>query len=206
MRLWRSQNVYTQNKMKQLIVPRTRLRGQRDLNSALHAVFGPAMLRRMHGADTKVGDFADGKRAFRFVVGVDSVPPPIRRFFCGSQLRVTTRQTLDQTDPAKWTVTNKLKLHFVGSELFKLRPTFWLEQDPQTNDVYLGGVVRHDAVLPPPLDGIAENFMMLNTRKELVHFATCLRDAGVLSPVTLHQYVTKTCADATTSIGSHPVD
>lgn len=191
--------------MKQLIVPRTRLRGQRDMASALHAVFGPAMLRRVHGAGTKAGDFVDGKRAFQFVVNVDSVPPPIRRFFCGSELRVTTRQTVDQTDPAKWTVINRLKLHFVGSEFFKLRPTFWLERDPDTGDVYLGGTVRHDAVLPPPLDGIAENFMMLNTRKELVHFAQCLRDAGLLSPVTLHDYITNACADAVNTLASHPI-
>lgn len=192
--------------MKQLIVPRTRLRGQRDMNSALRAVFGPDMLRRVHGASTKVGDFVDGKRSFKFAVSVDSVPPPIRKFFCGSELRVTTRQTLDQTtDPAKWTVTNKMKLHFVGSELFKLRPTFWLERDPDDGHVYLGGTVRHDAVLPPPLDGIAENFMMLNTRKELVHFATCLRDAGVLSAMAVHDVLVGTGPGAAAALRSHPV-
>ncbi len=182
--------------MKQLIVPRTRLRGQRDMATALHAVFGQAMLRRMHGPDTKASDFVDGKRSFKFTVSVDSVPPPIRRFFCGNELRVTTRQIFDQTNPIKWTVTNRLKLHFVGSEFFKLRPTFWLERDPDDGNVYLGGMVRHDAVLPPPLDGIAENFMMLNTRKELMHFATCLRDAGLLSPMALDM----------SGVSSHPVE
>lgn len=198
--------------MKQLIVPRTRLRGQRDMDSALRAVFGPAMLRRVHGAGTRVGDFVDGKRSFKFTVAVDSVPAPIRKFFCGSELRVTTRQLLDQTDAAKWTVTNKMKLHFVGSELFKLRPTFWLERDPDDGNVYLGGTVRHDAVLPPPLDSIAENFMMLNTRKELVHFATCLRDAGVLNAVAVHDMLVGTGkgpggagAAGAASLQSHPI-
>lgn len=172
--------------MKQLVLPRTRLRGQRDLQSALHAVFGPDMLRRVHGSGTRVGEFEGGKRAFKFVVAVDNVPAPIRRFFCGSSLRITTKQTLDQSDPAKWVVTNRLKLHFVGAEFFKLRPTFWLEQD-EDGGVSLGGTVRHDAVLPPPLNGIAEGFMMLNSQKELQHFALCLHEAGVLDAEALAQ-------------------
>lgn len=161
------------------MLPRTRLRDQSDLHSALHAVFGPDMLRRVHGAGTRVGEFVGGKRAFKFVVAVDNVPAPIRRFFCGSSLRITTKQTLDQRDAAKWIVTNHMKLHFVGAEFFKLRPTFWLERD-QDGGISLGGTVRHDAVLPPPLNGIAEGFMMLHSQKELQHFARCLYEAGVL--------------------------
>lgn len=170
--------------MKQLVLPRTRLRGQRDLPSALHAVFGPDMLRRVHGAGTKVGEFVGGKRAFKFTVAVDNVPAPIRRFFCGSSLRVTTRQKLDQSEATRWTVTNHMKLHFVGAEFFKLRPTFWLERD-EDGGVSLGGTVRHDAILPPPLNGIAEGFMMLHSHKELRHFATCLHEAGVLDAAAL---------------------
>lgn len=165
--------------MKQLILPRTRLAGQRDMDGALHAVFGPGMLRKMHGPSTKAGTFdAHNKRVFKFTVAVDSVPLPIRKFFCGSQLGVTTRQTLERSAD-KFTITNRMKLHFVGAEFFKLRPVFWLERE-QDGGVSLGGLVRHDAVLPPPLNGIAENFMMLNTRRELLHFAKCLHEEGLL--------------------------
>lgn len=184
-RLYAHGNVCEAN-MKQLVLPRTRLKGQQDLRSALHAVFGPDMLCRVHGASTKVGEFVGGKRAFKFTVKVDNVPGPIRKFFCGSSLRVTTKQTLDQKMPTKWTVTNHMKLHFVGAEFFKLRPTFWLEQDDD-GGVSLGGTVRHDAVLPPPLNGIAEGFMMLHSQKELRHFALCLHEAGVLDAEAANQ-------------------
>lgn len=173
--------------MKQLVLPPVRLAGQhRDLESGLHAVFGPAMLRRVHGPSLR-GEApfdAMGRRAFKFAVRVDSVPPPIRRFFCGSELGVTTRQSVDTSDPDRWTVTNRMKLHFVGAELFKLRPVFWLERAPD-GVVFLGGRVRHDAVLPPPLNGIAEAFMELNTRRELLHFARCLHEGGVIDSVPL---------------------
>ena len=167
--------------MKQLVLPEVRLAGPRDLESALSAVFGVDMLRAVHGPHTKVsGSFDDGgnKRTFKFRVKVDAVPPPIRRFFCGSELGITTRQSLDRA-PARYTVTNKMKLHFVGAEFFKLRPVFWLHLDDA--GVSLGGTVRHDAVLPPPLNGIAENFMMLNSRKELLHFARCLHERGLVA-------------------------
>lgn len=169
--------------MKTLMLPRTRLAGVDGMEGALHAVFGPQMLRKMHGPATKVGHFDDrGDRRFKFRVKVDGVPPPIRRFFCGKELGITTRQHLDKTDD-RWTVTNKMKLHFVGAEFFKLRPAFWLERDPaEPGAVFLGGTVRHDAVLPPPLNGIAENFMMLRSRVELMQFARCLAEEGLLAP------------------------
>lgn len=168
--------------MKNVVLPTVPLRGHTNMEGAMRAVFGPAVLRKVHGPSLR-GAYesfdANGKRRFQFRVAVDQVPPPIRRFFCGSNLRITTQQTLDK-EPAKWTVSNKMKLHFVGAEFFKLRPVFWLEQDQDTGVVSLGGNVRHDAVLPPPLNSIAEGFMALNTRRELIRFAQCLQEDGVL--------------------------
>ena len=168
--------------MKNVVLPTVPLRGHTSMDGAMRAVFGPAVLRKVHGPSLK-GAYesfdANGKRRFQFRVAVDQVPPPIRRFFCGSDLRITTQQTLAKEE-AKWTVSNKMKLHFVGAEFFKLRPQFWLEQDQETGAVSLGGNVRHDAVLPPPLNSIAEGFMALNTRRELIRFAQCLHEDGVL--------------------------
>ena len=167
--------------MRVLVIPPVRIK-RGSLDSAFDAVFGAAMLRRMHGADTQVGPFDKNQRRFSFRVAVPEIPPQIRRFFCGKDLKVTTRQHLSITS-TKWEVTNRLKLHFVGSEFFKLRPVFWLEHRPagedQEDGVYLGGSVRHDAVLPPPLNGIAEAFMMASSEEELRRFGRCLAEAGV---------------------------
>lgn len=149
-----------------------------SLDDALRGVFGVDTLRHVHGPTTSVSDFVDDARTFFFRVKVDKVPFPIRRFFCGTQLGITTRQTLTRSSQ-KYTVANKLKLHFVGAEFFSLKPTFWLERD--AGGVSLGGTVRHNAVLPPPLNGLAERFMVLNSRRELLHFAKCLHERGLLA-------------------------
>lgn len=168
--------------MKVLDVPRVSL-GKVGLEAALASVFGPDMLRRMHGPSLRgAGPFdAKGKRAFKFSIGVQTVPAPIRRFFCGSRLRITTRQTLDK-EPGEWTITNKLKLHFLGAEFFKIRPVFWL-REAGDGEVTLGGRVRHDAMLPPPLCHIAEGFMALNSEAELRNMAAQLAEAGVIPAV-----------------------
>lgn len=166
--------------MRQLVLPPVRVK-RASMDSAFDAVFGPAMLRRVHGPSTRVGDFKDGKRAFKFRVDVSDVPPPIRRFFCGKELGITTTQKLTMTD-TRWDVTNRLKLHFVGAELFSLKPAFYLEATD--GGIFLGGAVRHSAVLPPPLNGVAEAFMMANSERELRHFGACLAEAGVIDPPT----------------------
>lgn len=165
--------------MRIVNVPRVPL-GHVPLDTALHRVFGEDTLRRMHGSSLKGGGaFREGRRSFSFKVAVDQVPTPIRRFFCGDQLRVTTRQTL-QLKEDEYVVVNKLKLHFVGSEFFSIKPSFCLTKE-QDGGVTLGGAVRHDAVLPPPLNGIAEEFMAMNTERELRALARTLYEAGALA-------------------------
>lgn len=152
------------------------------LQSALDAVFGPAMLRRVHGPDTVATPFAGGAeatRTFCFHVDVGAVPWPLRRFLCGSRLRVTTEQTL-RRQPRRWHVTNHLKMHFVGAELFRMHPEFWLDDDA-AGRVTIGGSVAHHARLPPPLNAVAESFMAARSRRELLRFAQCLAAEGVIS-------------------------
>lgn len=167
--------------MRVVDVPPTVVPGARDLEHALRVVFGPATLRRVHGPDVVVGDFAGNRRAFDFFVDVGAVPAAIRRFFCGTRMRVTTRQTLCKKAPAAWTVVNKLKMHFVGAELFGIRPRFVLARDPSDGAVRLGGRVEHYALLPPPLNGIAEAFMAATTREQLDAYADAVRSASASS-------------------------
>lgn len=165
--------------MRQLVLSAVPVR-RPCLQSAKEAVFGPEMLRRVHGPSLRfqTGEDTAHGRVFGFDVDVGDVPAPIRVFFCGKSLRVTTTQAVTET-PSKIEVTNGLKLHFVGSELFKLRPSFWLERSPD-GTVVLGGQVGHVAVLPPPLRGIAESFMLQNSERTLAHFGRCLAEAGVI--------------------------
>lgn len=165
--------------MRALDVPPLELRLDLDLPGALHAVFGADVLRRVHGADTVVPPFgADGRRAFDFHIGVASVPRALRPFFWGSRLRVSTRQEL-RREPYEYSVTNCVKMHFVGSELFRVQPTFQLRRD-RRGGVTLRGAVRHTALLPWPLKGLAERFMAAHSERELLAYADALRDTGAV--------------------------
>ena len=185
--------------MRELVLPPVRLTGGAGANlpAALHAVFGPETLRAVHGPSTRAGMFDKaGQRTVKFKIQVDNVPAPIRRFFCGSELDVTSKQTLEETRPGTWTVRNRVKLHFVGAEFFKLRPEFSLRRHNTPDGggggvVTLSGRVRHDAVLPPPLNGIAEGFMCLQSARELHTFAGVLQARGVVDQVpSLQDFVT----------------
>lgn len=168
--------------MRQLVVPSVRIK-RATLQGAFEAVFGPGMLRRVHGQHVRVGPFLNDARTFTFEVEVSGVPRILRRFFCGERLVVTTRQDRSILADTKWQVTNRLKLHFVGAELFAMRPVFWLEtrdDDDGGTGVYLGGTVDHSARLPPPLNRIAEAVMMRHSERELRHFGACLAEAGVV--------------------------
>lgn len=161
--------------MKLVEVPPVCL-GRIGMDAALDRVFGTDTLRKVHGDDVKVSPFdSKGKRAFEFKIDVTNIPPAVRVFFCKPHLLIRTNQTLSKKTPQRWEITNKLKMHFVGAELFKIRPQFWLSE--QDGEVCLGGKVRHDAVLPPPMSGICENFMALNTRMQLTKFAEVLASA-----------------------------
>ena len=164
--------------MKAVHVPDTKLDCQ-DLQSALDTVFGPVMLKSVHGPDTVVGDFdQEGIRTFKFCIDVCRVPFAIRYLFSGSRLHITTRQTLTKPSMEHWRITNDIRMHFLGSELLKLKPVFWLVQDSTTGHIHLGGHVRHVAYLPMPFCRIAETFMAIHTEIELRKFGACLEQLG----------------------------
>ena len=148
-------------------------------HAALAAVFSPDTLREVHGPGTHVGAFVGGRRTLCFDVDVSRVPRPIRCFFCGPRLRVTTAQTVTAA-PAGLDVTNDITMHFVGSELFAVRPTFSLRD--HDGRVTVSGRVQHHARLPWPLRGIAESFMAAHSERELLKFKRVLQRRGLVAP------------------------
>lgn len=163
--------------MKSTDVPPLDL-GRQTLDAAFQTVFGEEVLRRVHGESLTIDTFdASNQRTLSFAIDVSKVPSLIRRFVCGRQMRVTTRQTLAHLTPQHWQITNAVKLHCVASELFRVAPVFWLQQS-QDGHVRLGGCVKHTACLPPPLKGIAERFMASKSERELRLFAGQLQGDG----------------------------
>lgn len=164
--------------MKEIQVPELAMTCQ-SLDSAFDSVFGPDTLARVHGPSTRVEPFKNNERTFTFDIDVSSVPRMLRCFFCGPRMRVTTRQTMERSRN-DIRVTNHIKMHVVGAELFRVKPTFWLDRKSSQGIVVLGGIVQHEASLPPPLRGIAERFMAAHSERELRRFEQVLRERGAL--------------------------
>lgn len=150
--------------MKSLVIEPLYI-GKFPLETVFENVFGNEMLRKIHGENTQITDWDNkNKRTIKFSVNVDNIPMELKRFFCGSKLRVTSRQTQD-IQSNRINVNNRIKMHMVFSELFHVKPQFYLEET--TNGIYFGGEIKHAVVLPPPLNSLCESFMMTRSRREI---------------------------------------
>jgi hypothetical protein len=159
--------------MKLLPIPLVSL-GQIELDDAFQAVFGSDTLSKVHGPSLKFTEWVDNQRTVKFSVDVDNIPLEVRRFFCGKRLRVTSKQNKIKGDKYL-EVHNRMKMHFLGSELFVIRPVFKLTYNEASGTTEVTGCVKHIARLPPPLNRIAEAFMMEHSRRELEKFSSVLK-------------------------------
>jgi len=140
--------------------------GQFDITSAFESVFGNDMLKKIHGDSLTVTEWKNNKRRLKFSYDIDSIPPVLKHLFIGSSLKITTNQKLKyEPGMRKHIIDSHMKPHILFSELFKVSSQFYLEE---TNDgVYFGGKVENCACLPPPLNSIAESFMIERSKEEL---------------------------------------
>ena len=141
----------------------------KSLESAVDILMGPDTLRTIHQDLTmRIENWRDDDtRIYEFFVDIpENIPKPIRNFFNEDRVRVTTKQKR-QLFENEIVIDNRLKMHFVGAELFKIKPRFVFTRDARTGAVNLSGNVSHSAVLPPPFNVIAENFMTACSKREL---------------------------------------
>lgn len=145
-----------------------------DMAAAMERVFGPAALDKVHGPGRyEVTPWVNGSRHINVSVDVvGSIPPAARRFICGEVLRATIRQNARQSREGSLRCTDitcAVRMHFVGAELFKVRPSFHLRTDDADPDgrVWLSARVEHHAVLPRPFNRILEDFMAAQSAAQL---------------------------------------
>jgi hypothetical protein len=147
--------------------------GQFDIDSAFDSVFGNDMLRNIHGDNLQASDWKNNKRVLKFSIDVGNIPAALKSVFIGSPLRITTSQKLTVGVGAgvgagvggRRVIDSHMKPHFLFSELFKVTSQFYLEE--MEDGVYFGGKVEHSARLPPPLNSIAESFMVQRSEEEI---------------------------------------
>ena len=169
--------------MKVLDVSEIVLPGKTTLQSAFDFVFSETSLKKLHGPTTKVSPWSSRSdkekevqnRTIKFEIRVDNVPADVRRFFCGKSMRLTTKQRVDRQDPKTWTIENRVRMHFMGAEFFRVKPTFVIVRSDD-GVVRIGGRIEHHAMLPPPLNVVAENFMKAHSAREIDGFVAAVTE------------------------------
>jgi hypothetical protein len=163
--------------MRSLCLPIINFGTHTTLDTAFDIVFGEDTLRSLHGEDVKISQWdSRHRRTLKFTVNIDNVPAEIRRVFCGSKLRITAKQQMTKADDGRSCEVNvRMRMHFIGAELIRVKPRFTLKYD-KNNRVCLEGRVDHSALLPPPVNMIAETFMSNSSRDELGRYANIIRN------------------------------
>jgi hypothetical protein len=158
--------------------------GEVSMSDAFDVVFGINTLKKTHGDTLKASEWQDNKRTTNFDVNVEGIPWALRHVFCGHGIPVTVIQTLNPKENS-WTVTNNINMHFVGSRFFNL--TSWFEIHRESNHTYLTGCVTCNAKFLPPLNRIAESFMLSQCKKEIETYTKNVTDAFMAMKVKSHE-------------------
>ena len=75
--------------------------------------------------------------------------------------------------PKQIHVTTKMRMHFLGAELFKVRPEFSL-REAEDGTIMSSARIEMHALLPPPICNIAEHFMAQQSSKQLEFYRACV--------------------------------
>ena len=143
------------------------------ISEAFERVFGEDVLRLYHGEGLSVTPWRNFVRDLKFEVKLDSIPQEIRTLLCGKQLRVSCRQSA-KVETREISLRTKMRMHFVGRELFIVRPRFKLVDAGEDGIVFTQEVELH-AMLPPPLCNIIEACMSLSCEDQMGKFSETVR-------------------------------
>lgn len=160
--------------MRLTVLQPTLVAGAATLADAMERVFGDAALRVIHGESLVHTQWAPAgprrmERTVRFDIDLKGMPDALKRFFRDERLRVDTRQRVyaQRVKEGSLHIHNKIHMHFVGRELFIVRPRFRLVPAPDGRGVTLMGEVESHAMLPPPICNVVEAFMDASARDSL---------------------------------------
>jgi hypothetical protein len=189
--------------MREVAMQALELRGVRSLREGFDLVYGERAARALQGesllhlgdwepkkssrkhrrkpeaAGAEAGTEAEAERRLSFHIALDDVPPAIGRFLASANVRVSVRQhAVWATAGDEVNVSNHTRMHFLGAEMFKVRPSFRLRvvrEGEGSDSVWLDGRIKHHAVLPPLLSLVAETFMAEQSRRQLQRLEDALR-------------------------------
>lgn len=145
--------------MREVAVRDVRVGNVRTVPDAFDWVFGESFMRHLYGPRVSVGPWEGDTRRIRGTVEVPGAPREVAKILGGGEIRTTTRQTVRWALPVAADVDHKVRFHFVGAELIRVRPSFKLRQASADAPVTLDATVRVAALLPPGISNVVEGFM-----------------------------------------------
>jgi hypothetical protein len=148
------------------------LREATSFDDVLSRAFGKPVLDEVHGPTLRVTDWdGSGTRRVQFNMPIPpTIPRQMSRFICGRNLRFSVKQQLAAVDEAHVKLSNKVRMHFIGAEMFKVQPEFVMRKH-EDGAFSVQAHVRVDAILPHPLNRVAEAFMLEHSASEFERWA-----------------------------------
>lgn len=143
--------------------------GQLNMKEAKDIVFSKETLREIHGKNTKISDWVNKKRIVEYDMEINNAPGPMKRFIVGNRINVYGIQNIKEDTDHNLYVENKLKLNCVGSRFLKINPSFSLTK--RGNDIFFNANVNISVWAPPPINHLAESFMIIQAEKDILNYA-----------------------------------
>jgi hypothetical protein len=120
----------------------------------------PATLDAVHGEGMwTAGPWAGGQRDISFDMPPVGVPPALLAFVGRGKIEARVRQTRTGDADSEIVVSNRVRPKIIGAELVRIRPRFTLRKVSDKETAVAVACEVH-AIVPPPLAGIAEGFMV----------------------------------------------
>ena len=157
--------------------------GKMSLPEAFAFAFDPDVSKRAYGSDTSVSDWNEGRRNVQCFLAVN-LPNELKRFLRRDTVRISSCQTRigggvkddDGGTADRIAVESMVRMHFWGARLFRTKPTVVL-QTRGDGTVWLEGRSDNHAMLPPPLNGIAEACMARHSKENLERYQRCVLES-----------------------------
>jgi hypothetical protein len=154
-----------------------------SLAAAFDAAIALDALVFVHGPRVTVDDWKTSKqdlleRHYRVVNQLpETLPPALRSLAGGEHVEMTVRQrvAIGKQKADRVEIENKLKLHVPCNKLIKIKYTFEIDRDAATAHVAVATRIKVRVLLPPPLNAIAEEYILDMFRESIASFATAMR-------------------------------
>lgn len=152
--------------------------GDISLNQAKDIVFSHKVMRQVHGNDTEITPWVSNKRTVKFKMDLPAkeIPSVMRRFLPSNNIKVVATQRIKPSTPNRHEVIVHIKMNCLGSQLVSVNPIFVLRENLGKKGTYFDARVSVNVWAPPPINHIAEKFMILQAEKDLLVYAKKILD------------------------------